>query len=183
MKDRSKMLFGALVACAIAGVLAANPVFAEDPASMIASDKAAIQAKKSEIKSAQEAARAEEKALKDQIRQAEQAGDPATAKTLKEQLKSMHKENVGEKKEDRKEIKELKKEFRADKKEARKDAVDTNDDGTIEKNEKKAFYEHKKKNDKDNNPPGPKGGPGTNWENRPGPKGGPGASPNRKGPR
>lgn len=34
--------------------------------------------------------------------------------------------------------------------------------------------------DRDNNPPGPRGGPGTNWENPPGPKGGPGASPNRR---
>lgn len=31
--------------------------------------------------------------------------------------------------------------------------------------------------DRDNNPPGPRGGPGTNWENPPGPRGGPGASP------
>jgi hypothetical protein len=34
--------------------------------------------------------------------------------------------------------------------------------------------------DKDNNPPGPAGGRGTNWENPPGPQGGPGASPDRK---
>lgn len=34
--------------------------------------------------------------------------------------------------------------------------------------------------DKDNNPPGPAGGAGTNWENPPGAKGGPGASPDRK---
>lgn len=33
--------------------------------------------------------------------------------------------------------------------------------------------------DRDNNPPGPAGGPGTNWENPAGPAGGPGASPNR----
>lgn len=33
--------------------------------------------------------------------------------------------------------------------------------------------------DRDNNPPGPAGGRGTNWENPPGPRGGPGASPNR----
>jgi hypothetical protein len=33
--------------------------------------------------------------------------------------------------------------------------------------------------DHDNNPPGPRGGPGTNWENPPGPAGGPGASPDR----
>lgn len=34
--------------------------------------------------------------------------------------------------------------------------------------------------DRDNNPPGAAGGPGTNWENPPGPAGGPGASPNRR---
>jgi len=32
---------------------------------------------------------------------------------------------------------------------------------------------------RDDNPPGPRGGPGTNWENPPGPRGGPGASPDR----
>lgn len=36
-------------------------------------------------------------------------------------------------------------------------------------------------NDRDDNPPGPRGGPGTNWENPPGPRGGPGASPDRYG--
>lgn len=34
--------------------------------------------------------------------------------------------------------------------------------------------------DRDNNPPGPRGGPGTNWENLPGPRGGPGTSPDPK---
>jgi len=34
--------------------------------------------------------------------------------------------------------------------------------------------------DRDNNPPGPHGGPGTNWENPPGWRGGPGASPDRR---
>lgn len=33
--------------------------------------------------------------------------------------------------------------------------------------------------DRDGNPPGWRGGPGTNWENPPGPAGGPGASPDR----
>lgn len=33
--------------------------------------------------------------------------------------------------------------------------------------------------DRDNNPPGPAGGPGTNWENPPGPRGGPGTSADR----
>lgn len=32
------------------------------------------------------------------------------------------------------------------------------------------------------NPPGPRGGPGTNWANPPGPAGGPGASPFRLRP-
>ena len=31
----------------------------------------------------------------------------------------------------------------------------------------------------DDNPSGPQGGPGTNWENPPGPRGGPVASPDR----
>lgn len=31
----------------------------------------------------------------------------------------------------------------------------------------------------DHNPPGWRGGPGTNWENPPGPRGGPGTSPDR----
>ena len=34
--------------------------------------------------------------------------------------------------------------------------------------------------DRDDNPPGPVGGRGTNWENPPGPRGGPGASPDRR---
>ncbi len=34
--------------------------------------------------------------------------------------------------------------------------------------------------DPDQNPPGPRGGPGTNWENPRGPIGGPGASPDRR---
>lgn len=33
--------------------------------------------------------------------------------------------------------------------------------------------------DRDYNPPGRQGGPGTNWENPPGPRAGPGASPDR----
>lgn len=36
------------------------------------------------------------------------------------------------------------------------------------------------KRDRDDNPPGPAGGPGTNWENPPGPRGGPGMSPDHR---
>lgn len=34
--------------------------------------------------------------------------------------------------------------------------------------------------DRDNNPPGWRGGPGTNWENPPGRRGGPGVGPDRR---
>jgi hypothetical protein len=37
----------------------------------------------------------------------------------------------------------------------------------------------RRRRDWDDNPPGPRGGPGTNWENPRGPRGGPGASPDR----
>lgn len=56
--------------------------------------------------------------------------------------------------------------------------ADTNNDGrvdSVEANQWRATHK-----DNDDNPPGPKGGAGTNWENPPGPKGGPGASPNRR---
>ena len=39
---------------------------------------------------------------------------------------------------------------------------------------------HDRRHDHDGNPPGPAGGPGTNWENPPGWQGGPGASPDRR---
>ena len=62
--------------------------------------------------------------------------------------------------------------------------ADTNNDGIVDDTEKKQAHArwvaNHKKNDNDNNPPGPVGGKGTNWENPPGPKGGPGASPDRK---
>ena len=56
--------------------------------------------------------------------------------------------------------------------------ADINKDGVVDQTEIDQWHKRNKK-DKDNNPPGPKGGRGTNWENPPGPKGGPGASPDR----
>lgn len=79
---------------------------------------------------------------------------------------------------------------REEKKAALKDRADINDDGKVSRREKRVIHEkmeHKvdrkmdRRLDRDNNPPGRRGGPGTNWENPKGPKGGPGASPNRKG--
>ena len=65
-----------------------------------------------------------------------------------------------------------------------REKMDTNNDGNIEPAEHKAAMEtwkaeHPYRRDRDNNPPGPKGGPGTNWENPLGPRGGPGMGPDR----
>lgn len=64
----------------------------------IESDKAAIKTEKDTFKENASAARQEEKELFDQIRTAEQSGDHDTAKSLKEQLKTVHQENVEQKK-------------------------------------------------------------------------------------
>ena len=56
--------------------------------------------------------------------------------------------------------------------------ADTNQDRVVDQTEIQQWRQAHP--DNDNNPPGPKGGPGTNWENKPGPQGGPGASPNIK---
>jgi len=141
------------------------------------SGKAEIQGQREAIKASAQAARSEEKALIDQIRQAEQSGEYTTAKSLREQLKVMHQENVQERQQNIQAIKETRDEMRTDRKEARFDKMDRNNDGVVDDFERKSFVP--KKRYRDDNPPGPKGGPGTNWENRPGPKGGPGASPNR----
>jgi len=56
--------------------------------------------------------------------------------------------------------------------------ADANKDGVVNNVEIQQWKEVR--GDRDNNPPGTAGGPGTNWENPPGKAGGPGASPNRK---
>jgi hypothetical protein len=66
-----------------------------------------------------------------------------------------------------------------------KKRFDANGDGVLDTAEKEAAHDywrtrHPSFKDRDGNPPGPRGGPGTNWENRPGPAGGPGASPDRR---
>jgi DNA-binding ferritin-like protein len=64
------------------------------------SDKGQFKALRSEIKSNSESARQDEKALQDQIKQAEASGDRETARSLREQLRSMHQENVQQKQQD-----------------------------------------------------------------------------------
>jgi len=107
------------------------------------------------------------------------------AQKAEEIWKQNHREQRQEKREEMKE-----------KREEWKEKADVNQDGSVGKVEKHQAMEEWKENhagpqggpgngppqnqrDKDNNPPGMKGGPGSNWENKPGPQGGPGASPNR----
>ena len=114
-----------------------------------------LQEQRKEIKDNMEAARAEEKQLRLRIADALQANDTQAAAQLKEELRAMHQKNVQGMQQDRQAMQAARQEFKNDVQETRQAG--------------------------DNNPPGPMGGPGTNWENRPGPQGGPGASPNRPG--
>jgi len=133
------------------------------------SDRQQIREQRQEMKQNAQEARTEEKELRRQIQDAMAAGDTETANQLKEQIRAAHQENVQEMRQDKKELQEDRKELKQDRK-AKWDSL------TPEEQEK--IKTHRK--DLDNNPPGPKGGPGTNWENRPGPKDGPGAGPDRK---
>jgi hypothetical protein len=181
--ERRKRIFGIAGALGVLlWVSAVSGVFAQeessattDPATVVVSDTTAqtdwkqefsadkqqIKEQRDSVKTNAEAARSEEKSLRDQIDQAIKAGDPEKAKALREQLKSIHQENVGQKQQDLQGLQESRKEMRSDAQEARQEGV------------------LPPKRDRDNNPPGPKGGPGTNWENKPGPQGGPGASPDQ----
>ena len=124
----------------------AFPVAAADTASTseaegwkseLAVDKQAIATQKDEMKQNAQTAHAEEKSLHQQIREAKAAGDTAKVESLKAQLKATHQENISEKKSDRKEIGEARKELNRDKKAARFDRADRNDDGKVDRKEKK----------------------------------------------
>ncbi len=114
-----------------------------------------------------QSAKAEENQLREQIRAAVRAGDLETAEKLRTQLRLMHRENVQEKVQDKKEIQSR----------VRQLNNSTQDESPSGSKKPRLRF------DNDDNPPGPKGGAGTNWENPPGPRGGSGASPNRKGKR
>lgn len=156
---------GIIILC----IAAAIPIaFAQNETSStvmeeMAGDRQAIRSEAQDIKEDSSAAKQEEKQLKDQILAAEQSGNMETARKLRERLKAMHRENVQDMQQDKKEMKDARQELRQDIKEARQE-------GNLPP-----------RRDGGNNPPGPRGGPGTNWENPPGPVGGPGASPNRGG--
>ena len=193
MKRDRRMLWVMMILAMAAGFPAMN-LFAEETASEtpaatsatdwkqeFSSDKAAIKIEKEQMKADSSAARQEENALHRQIKQALKSGDTQTAESLKAQLKTMHQENIQQKEQDKKDLKAARQEMRSDKKEARAGRRDANRDGTVDSAERARDARGRGNRDKDNNPPGPRGGPGTNWENRPGPQGGPGASPHRSG--
>ena len=147
----------------------------------ISSDKAAIKTERDQMKTDSSTARQEEKALHRQIKQAMEAGDTQKAESLRAQVKAMHQENVQQKEQDRQDLNAARQEMRSDKKEAQIARKDANHDGTVDQAERARHPQGQGKRDKDNNPPGPKGGQGTNWENPPGATGGPGAGPDRGG--
>ncbi len=176
MKTRVSVFLAVVVLCAgLCTAFAVNLFAAEESSSAsdavapeqaqkgeISSDRQQIGEEKDVMKGNAQAARQEEKNLRDKMREAYKSGDRETAKSLKEELKTTHQENVQQKKEGLGKIKEMRQELKSDIKEAHP----------------RPLPHHRR--DIDNNPPGPRGGTGTNWENRPGPAGGPGASPNRK---
>jgi seryl-tRNA synthetase len=169
------LLFGCIVACFFligvcavcaegeesSGVLKKQPSGTDWKQELI-SDKQQINQQRQQIKQNAQEARTQEQQLKEQIKSAVDSGDTKLARELREQLRATHMANVKQMVQDKDALKTDMKDFRSDVRKARQDGV------------------LPPKRDKDNNPPGPKGGPGTNWENKPGPQGGPGASPDRK---
>ena len=82
-------------------------------------DRSTLKAQRETMKTHAQEAKSEEKALKEQIKTARQAGDKATAQQIRETLKTTHQENVQQKKEDKGTLKAAKRELRADQKIAR----------------------------------------------------------------
>jgi len=105
-------------------------VFAQEEASESGTDwkqevSADIQQLKEQrqgIKQNAEAARQEEKNLRDQMHQAVQSGDMETAKSLREQLKAAHQENLQQKQQDIQALKEAKQGIKQDVRQARQEA-------------------------------------------------------------
>ena len=137
-----------------------------------------------------QAARVEEDQLRQQIKAAMNAGDMKVAGRLREQLKSIHQENLQEKAQDMQNMQAAKQELQSNVQEARQaDNLSSGPQGETRTNAGNppgpkggpgAGADRRPGFDKDNNPPGAKGGPGTNWENKPGPQGGPGVGADRR---
>jgi len=86
----------------------------------IRADREALKAEMTEIKTNAEAARSEEKTLREQLKNAIVANDTTTAAGLKETLKQTHGENVAQKQADLQNLKESRKELHQDVQAARK---------------------------------------------------------------
>ena len=113
----------------------------------LASGRQEIKGERQELKQDAQAALAEEDQLRQQIRNAVEAGDMKTADQLKAQLRKTHHENVQERQQDQKDIQSARHELIQETQEM-----------------KKAHFE---KMDRDNNPPGAKGGPGASPDRKP----------------
>ncbi len=160
-------VFGSVIFCFF--LSAASNVIAQGDSSSgtplkqeLGLDRQQIKEQHKEMKEDAQAAKGQESQLKQQIRDAVAAGDKQKSHQLRGQLHAVHQENVQERQQNKQAMHSARSELKSDMKEA-----------------------HQGKGlpprlDKDNNPPGPKGGQGTNWENVPGPQGGSGASPDRK---
>jgi len=107
----------------------------------LTSDRQQIKEQRDEVKQNAQEAKGEEKQLRDQIKAAMDSGDMETARKLKEQLRSTHQENVQQMQQDKQDIKISMDDFKGDVKEARQE-------GNLPP-----------RLDRDNNPPGPQGGP------------------------
>ncbi|MFA5084849.1 MAG: hypothetical protein WC482_00615 [Candidatus Omnitrophota bacterium] len=90
------------------------------PTEEIAADKEAINSQRVNMKSNAESAKAEEQAVRNEIREARQSGDAETAEALKKRLRTTHRENVAERRQDKKTLHEAKKELKRDVRSARK---------------------------------------------------------------
>jgi hypothetical protein len=85
----------------------------------IIKDRQAIKDQAAEIKQDSSTAKQEEAALKESIRAAEQAGDKATAESLKAQLRSTHQANVQGRAQDKSDMHAARNELKNDVKAAR----------------------------------------------------------------
>ncbi len=171
MKQKALVLFVVIISCFCLSFI--SGVYAQDEESSdtggetnwkqeLRSDKQGLREDRQQIKQNATEARTEEEQMRQKIREAFEAGDMETANSLREQLKTIHQENIQQMQQDMQGLKESRQDFKQDVKDARQEG------------------DLPPRRDNDNNPPGPQGGQGTNWENRPGPQGGPGASPDRK---
>lgn len=92
---------------------------AADRRAQMKADRQAVMTMKQERKEQAKAAKSEEKALRDQMAAAQRSGDKEKAAQIREQLKTMHHENVLERKQDKKELKSKRMEMKQERKELR----------------------------------------------------------------